>query len=145
LNVFPITVPPLRERGEDIPGLVWAFVDEFSKAFAKPIESIDRESMRRLQQYPWPGNVRELRNVIERAVILAAGPRLTVPLPQSAQPRENERAVTLATFETDHIRAVLESTRWRIRGAGGAAQRLGLKPTTLESRMAKLGLVRPRR
>src|SRR5262249_29482251 len=76
LNVFPIVVPPLRERPDDIPGLVWSFVDEFSKTFGKTIESISRESLRDLQRYPWPGNVRELRNVIERAVIIAAGPQL---------------------------------------------------------------------
>ena len=144
LNVFPITVPPLRERVEDIPGLVWAFVDEFSRAFGKTIESISHESMAALQRYPWPGNVRELRNVIERALILvkatdrqlvvAAPTATSTPLPQTAQ--------TLVALEASHIRAVLESTTWRVRGRGGAAERLGLKPTTLESRMARLGIVR---
>ncbi len=141
LNVFPITVPPLRERIEDIPGLVWEFVEEFSKSFGKPIESICQDSMRLMQHYAWPGNVRELRNAIERAVILATGPRLTVPLPQPPIPH---RQSSLADLELEHIRATLESTNWRIRGAGGAAERLGLKPTTLDSRIAKLGLVRPR-
>src|SRR5207244_10130565 len=79
LNVFPIVVPPLRDRIEDIPGLVWAFIDEFSRLFGKAIESISSESMRELQRYPWPGNVRELRNVIERAVIIATGRQLVVP------------------------------------------------------------------
>ena len=144
LNVFPVTVPPLRDRAADINGLVWEFVDEFSKSFGKPIESIAKESMRELQAYTWPGNVREFRNVIERAVILATGRQLTVPLRQLGT-REPPKPMTLATFEADHIRATLESTNWRIRGAGGAAERLGLKPTTLESRMAKLGLVRPTR
>ncbi len=139
LNVFPIIVPPLRERVEDIPGLAWQFIDEFSKSLGKRIESISSESMRQLERYPWPGNARELRNVIERAVILTTGPRLAVPMPQLAAPQQS----SLAHLELEHIRATLESTNWRIRGEGGAADRLGLKPTTLESRIAKLGLVRP--
>ena len=141
LNVFPIAVPPLRERVEDVPGLMWEFIDEFSKSFGKPIESISKDSMRQLERYAWPGNVRELRNVIERAVILATGPRLTVPMP--AVPRQPQAAASLADVQLEHIRGALESANWRIRGDGGAAERLGLKPTTLESRMAKLGLVRP--
>ena len=141
LNVFPIVVPPLRERVEDIPSLVWAFVDEFSKAFGKPIDSISKESMRELQCYAWPGNIRELRNVVERAVILSTGRHLqvTVPKPPNAPP---PTSMVLTDLEVSHIRAVLESTNWRVRGAGGAAERLGLKPTTLESRMAKLGIRR---
>jgi transcriptional regulator with PAS, ATPase and Fis domain len=81
LNVFPVTIPPLRDRAGDIPGLVWEFVDEFSQAFGKPVESVAKESMKQLQRHPWPGNVRELRNIIERAMIVAAGPRLVVPVP----------------------------------------------------------------
>jgi transcriptional regulator with GAF, ATPase, and Fis domain len=145
LNVFPIVVPPLRERIEDIPALAWEFVDEFSKSFGKPIESIAKESMRQLQEYHWPGNVRELRNVIERAMILATGPCLTVALRKQAATREPGGNQTLRGLESEHIRATLESTAWRVRGQGGAAERLGLKPTTLEGRMAKLGLVRPKR
>jgi transcriptional regulator with GAF, ATPase, and Fis domain len=143
LNVFPIQIPPLRERVEDIPLLVWRFVEEFSRSFAKPIDAIPRENMDALQKYSWPGNIRELRNVVERAMILAPGPRLTipVPVPAAASARRSDR---LADVEKDHIRTVLENTGWRIRGTGGAADRLGLKPTTLETRMAKLGLVRPR-
>jgi formate hydrogenlyase transcriptional activator len=144
LNVFPIVVPPLRDRIEDIPALAWEFVDEFSKSFGKPIESISKDSMKQLQQYRWPGNVRELRNVIERAVILATGPCLTVPLPEPAAVRQTPSTLTLRNLELDHIRATLENTNWRVRGHGGAAERLGLKPTTLEGRMAKLGLTRPR-
>ena len=144
LNVFPIVVPPLRERVEDIPGLVWEFVNEFSKSLGKPIDSISKESMRQLQLYSWPGNVRELRNVIERAVIISDGPRLTVPIPQPALSRQPQGATTLRTLEIEHIRGTLEATNWRIRGHLGAAERLGLKPTTLETRMAKLGLVRPK-
>ena len=146
LNVFPIVVPPLRERAEDIPGLVWEFIEEFSVAFDKRIEIVSDESLRQLQSYGWPGNVRQLRNVIERAVILATGPQLTVQVPHRAprQPRpEPQASMTLRTFELEHIRATLESTHWRVRGRGGAAELLGLKPTTLESRMAKLGISRP--
>ena len=144
LNVFPISVPPLRERVEDIPGLVWEFVNEFSKSLGKPIDSIAKESMRQLQLYSWPGNVRELRNVIERAVIISNGPRLTVPIPQPTLSRPPQSSQTLRNLEIEHIRATLESTNWRIRGHLGAAERLGLKPTTLETRMAKLGLTRPK-
>jgi transcriptional regulator with GAF, ATPase, and Fis domain len=99
--------------------------------------------MAALQQYAWPGNIRELRNVVERAMIVATGPRLTVslPVPTSASTRRSAR---LSDIEKEHIRGVLESSGWRIRGAGGAADRLGLKPTTLETRMAKLGLHRPK-
>jgi transcriptional regulator with GAF, ATPase, and Fis domain len=145
LNVFPIVVPPLRDRVEDVPALAWEFVDEFSKTFGKPIESISKESMRQLQQYQWPGNVRELRNVIERAMILATGPCLTVSLPESGPVHQSPSRQTLRSLEIDHIRATLDSTNWRVRGHGGAAERLGLKPTTLEGRMAKLGLTRPKR
>jgi DNA-binding NtrC family response regulator len=100
--------------------------------------------MRHLQRYPWPGNVRQLRNVIERAVILATGPQLTVQLPERVPGQARVHApVTLRNFEVEHIRATLESTRWRVRGQGGAAELLGLKPTTLESRMTKLGISRP--
>jgi len=141
LNVFPVVVPPLRERVEDVPGLVWSFVDEFSRLFGKPIESISSDSMRALERYPWPGNVRELRNVVERAVIVATGRQLVIPAPHSAMPVP-QTAMKLSELEAEHIRAVLDGTSWRVRGPGGAAQRLGLKPTTLESRMARLGLTR---
>jgi DNA-binding NtrC family response regulator len=144
LNVFPVQVPPLRERTEDIPVLVWRFVEEFSKAFAKPIESISRENMAALQRYAWPGNIRELRNVVERAMILATGPRLTITLP-SASADAARHSLRLNDVEREHIRDVLEASAWRIRGTDGAAERLGLKPTTLETRMAKLGLARPKR
>jgi transcriptional regulator with GAF, ATPase, and Fis domain len=144
LNVFPIQVPPLRERLEDIPLLVWRFVDGLSKRLGKHVEVIPDENMATLRQYGWPGNIRELRNVVERAMILATGPRLTITLP-AAPAGTHQRRATLADVEREHIRSVLESAGWRIRGAGGAAERLGLKPTTLETRMAKLGLSRPER
>jgi len=142
LNVFPVVVPPLRDRVDDIPALVWTFVEEFSKSFGKTIDSIPEDCMRELQRYPWPGNVRELRNVIERAVIVASGRQLLVWPPQVGQRPVPRAAMTLRALEGDHIRTMLESTAWRIRGAGGAAERLGLKPTTLESRMARLGITR---
>jgi transcriptional regulator with GAF, ATPase, and Fis domain len=145
LNVFPIVIPPLRERVEEIPTLAWTFVNEFSRTLGKRIESISKESLRQLQQYSWPGNVRELRNVIERAVIIASGPQLTVSIPAPVGTRPPRASSTLRDLEMEQILATLRITNWRIRGVGGAAARLGLKPTTLETRMAKLGVIRPQR
>jgi formate hydrogenlyase transcriptional activator len=142
LNVFPIQVPPLRDRAEDIPMLVWRFMEEFSNTFGKRVDTIDKDNLLALQQYSWPGNIRELRNAVERAMILATGRRLTVPVPQSSS-AATRRSSKLVDVEREHIRNVLAGTAWRIRGPGGAADRLGLKPTTLETRMAKLGLKRP--
>jgi formate hydrogenlyase transcriptional activator len=144
LNVFPIMLPPLRERREDIPALVAAFVGEFGKALGKSIESVAKESMDALQRYDWPGNVRELRNIIERAMIVAKGPKLWIEPPGRAAVTATSR-LTLKDIECEHIRRVLEMTGWRIRGESGAAERLGLKPTTLECRMAKWGIRRPAR
>jgi transcriptional regulator with GAF, ATPase, and Fis domain len=143
LNVFPIQMPPLRERTEDIPLLVWRFVDEFSKVFGKRIDEISRANMAALQRYAWPGNIRELRNVIERAMILATGPRLAIAVPQSMTVTASH-STKMTDVVREHILSVLESSAWRIRGVGGAADRLGLRPTTLETRMAKLGLSRPK-
>jgi transcriptional regulator with GAF, ATPase, and Fis domain len=142
LNVFPIRVPPLRERVDDIPELVWRFVAQYAQAFGKQIDAIPRENLEMLQRYGWPGNIRELRNVVERAMIVAAGPRLTITLPRARtdSPTGSEKLVDV---QREHIRTVLASVGWRIRGTGGAAERLGLRPTTLETRMAKLGLNRP--
>jgi formate hydrogenlyase transcriptional activator len=144
LNVFPVVVPPLRERVEDIPALAWTFVDEFAQSYGKTIESISEESLRELQRYAWPGNVRELRNVIERAVIVATGRQLVVAVRRVEDPLTPPTAGTLIELQASHIRAVLASTNGRVRGPGGAAERLGLKPTTLESRMSKLGIARPK-
>jgi len=144
LNVFPVHVPPLRDRPEDIPVLVWTFVEEFCKQFGKRIDSISKESLKALREHSWPGNVRELRNVIERAIILAKGPTLVVDLPQLAAPAATVPGRALNEIEAGHIRAVLEQVGWRVRGSGGAADVLGMKPTTLDSRMAKLGIRRPR-
>ena len=142
LNVFPIQVPALRERPDDIPQLVWRFVDEYSGSLGKRIETIADENMSELQHYRWPGNIRELRNVVERAMILATGPRLSIPVPRAAISAAIPSA-KLEDVQRAHIRSVLERVSWRIRGSGGAAERLGLRPTTLETRMIKLGVVRP--
>jgi len=143
LNVFPITVPPLRERREDIPLLVWAFVDEFAKTFNKNVEAIEPETMDSLRRYSWPGNVRELRNLVERAMIIATGPRLHIPLPLTPAVSPPAAGRKLEEVEREHILSVLEKSGWRIRGPSGAAILLGLKPTTLEARMTKLGIRRP--
>jgi formate hydrogenlyase transcriptional activator len=142
LNVFPIQVPPLRERLEDIPLLVYRLVEEFSRAFGKRIDVIEPDTLAAMQRYSWPGNIRELRNVVERAMIVTRSRRLTVTLPETAA-TPTSHSPKLVDVEREHILAVLESSAWRIRGAGGAANRLGMKPTTLETRMAKLGLKRP--
>ena len=142
LNVFPIRVPPLRERTADLPALVWAFIGEFAAAFNKPIQSVTKASLERLRAYEWPGNIRELRNVVERAMIVATGPHLDIEVP-TRRAVSRERCLKLADVEREHITSVLESTAWRVRGPAGAAQLLDLKPTTLEGRMAKLGIRRP--
>ena len=144
LNVYPITIPPLRERREDIPLLVWAFVDEFSQAFGKSITSIAKDSLTALEHYHWPGNIRELRNVVERALIVSTGPHLVIEPPRATAPGR-AKTTRLRDMETEHIRSVLEACGWRVRGTGGAAERLGMKPTTLESRMGRLGIQRASR
>jgi formate hydrogenlyase transcriptional activator len=141
LNAFPIRMPSLRERPEDIPVLVWRYVKEFSRIFGKQIETISSETMATLQRYPWPGNVRELRNVVERAMINTRSEELSIELPRPVRAGDKPSDL-LADVEKEHVRKVLEITGWRIRGANGAADRLGLRPTTLETRMAKLGLSR---
>lgn len=143
LNVFPIRIPPLRERREDIPALVSALVSEFATAFGKNIESIDRASMDALQRYPWPGNIRELRNVVERAMIVATGPKLRIDPPRSIDIPAGDD-LSARAVEREHILRVLAVTGGRIRGKGGAAEILQLKPTTLESRMVKLGIQKRR-
>ncbi|HXZ44051.1 MAG TPA: sigma 54-interacting transcriptional regulator, partial [archaeon] len=144
LNVFPIVIPPLRERPEDIPLLVWSFVREFEKKMGKRIESIPKRIMVSLQQYPWPGNVRELRNIIEHAMIISSGKTLQVRMPAVA-PEGSVTSQALEDVERKHILSVLENTHWRLTGQGGAAERLGIKRTTLQSRMKKLGITRPTR
>jgi len=140
LAVFPIRVPPLRERRGDVPLLVWATVQELSPGMSKAVESIQREDMERLQSHSWPGNVRELRNVVERALILCTGPKLRIRLPSESSPDTNGAVLSMDEVQRRHILKVLDSVGGRIRGAGGAAELLGLKPTTLRSRMQRLGL-----
>jgi len=144
LNVFPIRVPSLRERPEDIPLLVWRFIEEFSPRFGKAILDVPAETIGALQRHAWPGNIRELRNAVERAMILATGPRLSIPIPSPLAAAVHTSPRRLIDVQRDHIRKILEGANWRVRGTGGAADRLGLRPTTLETRMAKLGLTRPR-
>ena len=146
LNVFPIDIPPLRDRREDIPMLVWSFVDQLSTEFGKKVESISRKSMEALGEYSWPGNVRELRNTIERAMIVLNSSKLYIELPKIAPyptSISSTEVMTLKDIEVQHIRKVLENVGWKIRGTKGAAQILGMKPTTLETRMSKLGIIRP--
>ncbi|GAB7025393.1 formate hydrogenlyase transcriptional activator FlhA [Geotalea toluenoxydans] len=141
LNVFPISLPPLRERREDIPLLVWAMVEEFSKVFGKAIERIPKKNMEAMERYHWPGNIRELRNLVERAMILNNGATLVVDI-QDGTAGAGIAPMTIEGMERMHINAILEKTGWRIRGRNGAAEILGLKPTTLNSRMKKLGIRR---
>jgi formate hydrogenlyase transcriptional activator len=149
LNVFPIHVPPLRERPEDIPFLVRHFAQYFAFNMSKQIETISSETMNALVRYPWPGNIRELQNVIERAVILSKGPQLAVALsdlkPRGGEPKPADGPITLEEMERRHILAVLEQTKWVFGGPNGAAARLGLKRPTLQFRMQKLGISRPPR
>jgi formate hydrogenlyase transcriptional activator len=142
LNVFPIGIPPLRERPEDIPLLVWSFVREFERKMGKRIESVPARSLEGLQRYAWPGNVRELRNVIEHAMIVSSGKTLELRVPAIVS-GESVASQALEDIERKHILSVLEKSRWRLTGPGGAAEHLGLKRTTLQSRMKKLGIKRP--
>jgi formate hydrogenlyase transcriptional activator len=142
LNVFPIRVPPLRERAEDIPLLVWTFLEEFSSRMGKKITQVPRKTMDVLQRHSWPGNIRELRNVIEHGAILATDDTLRVAALGDAAPAGGPQQ-TLAESERDLILRALEGTAWRVKGPKGAAAQLGLKPSTLYSRMKKLGIRSP--
>jgi len=150
LSVFPLQLPPLRDRMEDIPPLALFLVNKFAARIGKRIDGIDQETMRRLVAYPWPGNVRELENVIERAVILAAGAAMEIGadvLPASGEPPAcevhiPEQPATLEATEREHILNVLGQTGWVVQGSRGAAKILGLHPNTLRSRMKKLGIRR---
>jgi transcriptional regulator with GAF, ATPase, and Fis domain len=145
LNVFPITLPPLRSRKEDLPLLVQHFVRKYAEKYGKPIETVPQCIMTALYAHDWPGNVRELQHMLERAVILTRGTDLVLeedslvaddqPLPSCIE--------TLEEMERAHILKVLEATGWRVAGKQGAAELLGLPPSTLESRMKKLGITRP--
>jgi PAS domain S-box-containing protein len=140
LSVFPICIPPLRERREDIQELVWHILQDLGKRMGRNIQGIQAATLKAFQNYSWPGNIRELRNVIERNLILNSGPLFRAKLPE-AKPRPSAIAgVRIQEVEREHIVRVLCSTAWRIRGQQGAAGLLGLKPTTLESRMKRLNI-----
>jgi formate hydrogenlyase transcriptional activator len=137
----------LRDRAEDVPLLVRYFAQKHARRMDRRIETIPAEEMEGLTRYPWPGNVRELENLIERAVILSRGPVLHVALPENSRAGEPvaENPVTMEAAERDHILRTLRDTNWVIAGPIGAAAKLGMKRTTLQSRMAKLGITRPSR
>jgi len=141
LNVFPIVVPPLRERAEDIPLIALHVLKDLAKRMGADVVSIHATTMREFQEYSWPGNVRELRNVIERNLILNGGPIFRAELPNVIQDKKRNLR-RLDEVDRDYLRNVLQSTHWRVRGQGGAADVLGLKPTTLEARLKKLGIHR---
>ena len=145
LNVFPVSIPPLRMRAEDIPQLVSYFVDKYARKLGRKYESVPKSTMKALQGHPWPGNVRELEHVIERAVITSPGPvfRLADPLEREAPGAGEEPLKGLEAMERDHILKILQKTGWKIDGEGGAASILGLHPSTLRSRIKKIGIKRP--
>jgi formate hydrogenlyase transcriptional activator len=146
VNVFPIRVPSLRDRREDVPLLVRHFAQQFARRYNKRIETIPSETLNSLSRYHWPGNVRELENVIERAVILSAGPVLKVPLSDLKErmvPNTSTKNDTLEEAERKHILGALEETRWILGGPRGAAARLGINRSTLQFRMKKMGIARP--
>ena len=144
LNVFPISLPPLRERREDIPALASHFVEIYSRRMGKQIDELSLETMSALISHQWPGNIRELQNFIERSVILSVGPVLSSPLAQlkGSKGADSMGAVTLEEAERDHILKTLEHTKWVVAGPNGAAARLGIKRSTLYFRMQKLGISR---
>jgi transcriptional regulator with GAF, ATPase, and Fis domain len=155
LNVYPITVPPLRKRTEDIPMLANHFIGIFNKKFGKNIVEVAAATMDKLQRYHWPGNVRELRNIFERAMITSHGSRLIISeklecSPQAADPvevsvdQEDHQLLPLEEIERRHIRSALEVAGWRVSGRNGAASILKMHPSTLRSRMKKIGLEKSR-
>jgi formate hydrogenlyase transcriptional activator len=148
LNVFPIRIPPLRERREDIPLLVHYFMEKYARRMGKRIETVPAATMEKLMRWPWPGNVRELQNMIERGVILSRGFVLEIPLTeleQSSIPafNDNDAASTLEAIERQHILQALRDMSWVVGGPSGAAARLGMNRSTLNARMRKLGIRRP--
>lgn len=151
LNVFPIRIPPLRERREDIPALVKYFMQKYARRMNKGIETVLPETMQRLEEWTWPGNVRELQNMVERGAILSRGSILEIPLKELTQTSvpltddsSSEGATTLEAVEREHILRVLRDTGWVIGGPSGAAAHLGMNRSTLNARMRKLEIKRPR-
>ena len=147
LNVFPIPLPALRERRGDIPALVEHFVEIYARRMDKQIDEIPAETMSALASYQWPGNIRELQNFIERSVIVSSGNILSPPMAslRASAETESTEPVTLEQVEREHIRKILEQTRWVVAGPNGAAARLGIKRSTLYFRMQKLGISRANR
>jgi transcriptional regulator with GAF, ATPase, and Fis domain len=151
LGVFPIRIPPLRERRGDIPLLVWFFITMLQPRLGKTFESVPSRVMDALTAYDWPGNVRELQNIVERAMILSPETRLELDDALMGHDRDaplsgrtsRQQSDSLEDAQRAHIVRVLEECGWKVRGKGGAAERLGLKRTTLQSRMKKLGIKRP--
>jgi DNA-binding NtrC family response regulator len=153
LNVFPITLAPLRERKSDVPLLAAHFVERACKEFKKPLALLSPEALATLKAYDWPGNVRELQNVVERAVITARGGPVSFELPLTTGRQDPEHGATpvahvrteeeVRKAERANLEATLNKTRWKVYGRGGAAEMLGIKPGTLAARMKKLGLRRP--
>jgi transcriptional regulator with GAF, ATPase, and Fis domain len=139
LNVFPIKVPPLRERPEDVLVLVWVFLAEFCARMGKKITKVPQKTLDLLQRHSWPGNIRELRNIMEHGVIISPGDILRIPNLQDSVQTSN-KIITLEEAEREQILKALEITHWRIKGPRGAAEQLGVKPSTLYSRMEKLGV-----
>ena len=148
LNVFPIHVPPLRERSEDIPALVRFFLQRLARPMNRHVEVMRSETLDALRRYTWPGNVRELANLVERAMILSKGRTLEVPLAElkrrPARTDHRDDARTLEAVERMHILRILDETNWTLGGPRGAAARLGMKRTTLQSMTKRLGITRPR-
>jgi transcriptional regulator with GAF, ATPase, and Fis domain len=144
LNVFPILTPPLRDRKEDIPLLVKHFMNKYSGRIGKKVDKVSQRVIDILTQYQWPGNVRELENIIERAVIISCGETLDLGdwMPVKGSLLEEAQPETLEQFERNYIIKVLDLAGWRVSGEKGAAKVLGLKPTTLEAKMKKLGIER---
>ena len=142
LTIFPISVPPLRERIEDVPLFIAYFVGKYGRWIGKQFDMVPQRTIKALQKYTWPGNIRELENLIERAVITSPGHHLQIELPKSVD-AASEKKQTLAEFEREHILRTLEETDWKIEGPNGAARRLGLTPSTLRFRARKLNIQRP--
>ena len=146
LSVYPIRLPSLRERVEDIPRLVWFFIHRHQRDLGRHISKVPQAVMDSLQQHAWPGNVRELENIVERAMIASSGDTLQLDEPLAYSRRGTSDAGasdSLDSVQREHIRAVLELCSWRINGTGNAAERLGIHPNTLRFRMKKLGVVSP--
>ena len=141
LSVFPISIPPLREHTDDIPALTWHILNDLGKRMGRQVRGIHPSTIESFRKYSWPGNVRELRNVIERNLILSGDPVFRAEIAE-VEEISHPKLRRLDEMEIDHLRNVLQATRWRVRGEGGAAEILGLKPTTLEARMKKMGLAR---